>query len=69
MFDAVLSNQASNIQEITNWENILITKNKDNMNFEILPAGNLTRKYILNSVEGKRSAPTRNLNSQQSVMS
>ena len=38
------------------------------MNFEIPPADHLTRKPILNPVEGSRSAPTRNSNSQQSVM-
>ena len=36
--------QASNKQELTNWENILITKNEDHIiNFEIPPADQLTR--------------------------
>ena len=30
----VLLKQTSNKQELTNWENILITKNKDHINFE-----------------------------------
>ena len=35
----VLLKQASNKQELTNWENILITKNKDRIiNFEIPPS-------------------------------
>ena len=59
----------SNKQELTKWENILITENKDRIiNFEILPAEHLIKKFILNSVEGNRSAPTRILNQQQSVM-
>ena len=50
----VLLKQAANKQELTNWENILITKNKDRIiNFEIPPADHL------NPVEGSRSAPTR----------
>ena len=61
----VLLKQASNKQEL-NWENILITKNKDRIiNFEILPADHLTLKFILNPVEDSRSAPTRK---NQSVM-
>ena len=37
----VLLMQASNKQELTNWENILITKNKDRViNFKIPPADN-----------------------------
>ena len=49
---AVLLKQASNKQELTNWENILITKNKDCIiNFEILPADYLTREFILNPAE------------------
>ena len=56
----VLLKQASNKQELTNWENILITKNKDHViNFEIPPADHVTKKFILNPVEGNRSAPTR----------
>ena len=48
--------------------NKLITKNRDYViNFEILPADHLTRRF-LNSVEGNRSAPTRNLSLQQSVI-
>ena len=59
----VLLKQRSNKQELTNWENIFITKNKDRIiNFEIPPADHLTRKFILIPVEGSRSAPTRNLN-------
>ena len=47
---------ASNKQELTNWENILITKNKDRIiNFEILLADHLT-KIILNPVQSSRSA-------------
>ena len=49
-----------NKQELTNWVNILITKNKDRIiNFEIPPADHLTRKFTSNPVEGSRSAPTR----------
>ena len=34
--------QASNKQKLINWENILITKNKDRIvNFEILPVDHL----------------------------
>jgi hypothetical protein len=65
-YKPVLLKQASNKQELTYWENILITKNKDRIiNFEILPVDHLTRKFILNPVNGSRSAPTRNLKSQQ----
>ena len=43
----ILLKQASNKQELTNWENILITNNKDHViNFEILPADHLTKKFI-----------------------
>ena len=46
--EPVLLKQAANKQEL-NWEIILITKNKDHIiNFEILPANHLTRKFILN---------------------
>ena len=39
--------QASNKQELTNWENILITKNNDCViNFEIPPADHLTKEFI-----------------------
>jgi hypothetical protein len=65
----VLLKQASNKQELTNWENILITKNKDHIiNFEIPPANHLTKKLILNQVEGSRSTPTRIPNQHQSIM-
>jgi hypothetical protein len=51
----VLLKQASNIQEFTNWKNIPITKNKACIkNFEILPEDHLTKKFILNPVEGNR---------------
>ena len=64
----VLLKEASNKQELTNWENILITKNKDHIiNFETLPADNLSKKFILNLVEGSRSAPTRIPNQYQLV--
>ena len=40
----VLLKQTSNKQKLTNWENILVTKNKDRViNFEIPPADHLTR--------------------------
>ena len=56
----VLLKQEANKLELTTWENILITKNKDLViNFEIPPADLLTKKFILNPVEGSRSAPTR----------
>ena len=65
----VLLKQATHKQELTNWENILITKNKDRViNFEILPADHLTKTFILNPLEGSRSAPTRISNQNQSVM-
>ena len=65
----VLLKQTSNKQELTNWENILITKRKDCiMNFEILPADHLTKKFNLKPVEGSRSAPTRTPNQHQLVM-
>ena len=52
----VLLKQAANIQKLTNWENILITKDKDHViNFEIPPADHLTKKFILNPVERSRS--------------
>ena len=55
----VLLKKASNKQELTNWENILARKNKDCiLNFEILPADHLIKKFILKPVGG-RSAPTR----------
>ena len=59
----VLLKQASNKQELTNSENILKTKSKDHViNFEIPSAYHLTKKFILNPVEGSRSAPTRSSN-------
>ena len=62
--------QAANKQELTNWENILITKNKDRViNFEIPPTDHLTKKFILNPVEGSRSAPTRISNQGHSMSS
>jgi hypothetical protein len=65
----VLLMQAANKQELTNRENILITKSKDHIiNFEIPPADHLTKKFILNPVEGSRSVPTRIPNQHQSVM-
>ena len=64
----VLLKQVSNKQELTNRENILITKNKDRIiNFEIPSADHLTKKFILNPVEGRGSAPTSS-NQNQSVM-
>ena len=38
------------------------------INFEILPADHLTKKFILNPVEGWRSAPTRSSKQHKSVM-
>ena len=65
----VILKQAANKQELTNWENILLIKSKDCIiNFEILPADHLTKKFILIPVEGSRSAPTRIPNQHQSVM-
>ena len=56
-------------QELTNWKNMLITKNKNRIiNFEIPPADHLTKKFILNPVEDNRSAPIRISNQNQSVM-
>ena len=64
----VLLKQVSIKQELTNWENILITKNKDcTINFEIPPADHLT-KFFLNPVEGSRSAPTGSSNQNQLIM-
>ena len=40
-----LLKQAANKEELTNWENILITKNKDRIiNFEIPPADQLLQE-------------------------
>ena len=56
-------------KDITNRENIFITKNKDCIiNFEVPLPDHLTKKFILNPVEGSRSAPTRISNQHQSVM-
>ena len=56
----VLLKQTLNKQKLTNWENILIIKNKDCViNFEIPPADHLTKKFISSPVAGSRSAPTR----------
>ena len=56
------------LKQTSNWENSLITKNKDRItNFEILPADHLTKKF-LNPLEGSRSAPTRSSNQNQLVM-
>ena len=64
----VLLNQASNKKRI-NWKNILITKNKDCfINLKIPPADHLTKKFILNPVEGSRSAPTKIPHQFQSVI-
>ena len=44
-------------------------QNKDHViNFEIPPADHVTKKFILNPVEGSRSATTRSSNQNQSVM-
>ena len=65
----VLLKQAANKQELTNWENILITKTKDRIiNYDIPPADNLIKKFILNPVESSRSAPIRIPNQHQLVM-
>ena len=56
----VLLKQASNKQEVTNWENNL--KKNRIINFEILPADHLIKKFILNPVEVSRSASTSILN-------
>ena len=64
----VLLKLAANKQEFTNWENALITKNKDHIiNSEIPPVDHISR-FILKPIEGSRSVPTRNLNSEQSVV-
>ena len=61
--------QVLNKQELTNLENILITKNKDRViNFEIPPADHLTKKLILNPVEDSRSALRRSSNQNQSII-
>ena len=38
------------------------------VNVEISPVDHLTKKFILNPIEGSRSAPTRSSNENQSVM-
>ena len=54
----VLLKQTSNKEELTNWKNTLITKNKGCIiNFEIPSVDHLTKKFILKPVEGSRSAP------------
>ena len=62
----VLLKKASNKQELTNWENILITKNKDHIiNFEILLADqflqefqtNISRSWVDNEDKVLESAP------------
>jgi len=59
----------SRLEGLTDWESILITKNKDCIaNFEIPPAEHLTKKFILNPVEGSRSAFTRISEQRQSIM-
>ena len=56
-------------QELTNWENILIAKNKECIiNFEILLADQLTKKFFLNPAKGSRSAHIKISNRHQSVM-
>ena len=61
--------QAANKQEFKNWENCLITKNKDRViNFEFPPADHLPKKFILNPVEDSKSALTRISNQNQLVM-
>ena len=52
-------------KNLTNWEYIVIRRKKTKkhiLNFEVPPVDHLARKFILISVEGSRSAPTRNLN-------
>ena len=54
IINQLLIKQASNIQELINWENILRAKNKNIIkNFEIPPA-----EFTLNPVEGTISGPT-----------
>jgi hypothetical protein len=65
----VLIKQASNKQELTNWGKYPYNKNRDHINFEIPPTDHLTKKFILNPLEGSRSAPTRSSNQSQLVMS
>ena len=46
IFSFLIFLKAISKQELTNWENTLITKNKDHIiNFEIPPADHLTRKF------------------------
>jgi hypothetical protein len=54
---------AWNKQEFTHWKNILIV-----INFEILPADYLTKKFILNPVYGNVLVPTKNKKLQQVVL-
>ena len=65
----ILLMQTLNKQGLTNWDNILIPKNKDCIiNFEIPPVDYLTKKLILNPVGSSRSTPTRIPNQHKSVM-
>ena len=48
---------------------LILAKSKDlNINFEIAPAGHLTKKFILNPVKGSRLAPARNQQLHQSIL-
>jgi hypothetical protein len=46
---------------LANWKNILIANNKDFINFEILLADYLTKKFNLISLEGNRAVSTINI--------
>ena len=48
-------------QGLANWKNILIAKNKDFINFEMLSADYLTKKFNLISIEGSRAVSTINI--------
>ena len=64
IINQIYKKQAANKQELTNWDNILITENKDCItNFEIPPADYLTKKFSLTPLEGSRATPMRNSNS------
>ena len=59
----VLLEQASNKQEFYKLGKYPYNKKQDRIiNFEIPPADHLTKKFILNPVEGSRSVPTRSSN-------
>ena len=61
-----LLKQASNKQELTKWESSLVTENKNHIiNVEIPPVDHLTKKFIINTVENSRSAPTRSSSQSQ----